>query len=179
MLVFDPAKFENYQALAERHKSNTQKNRKISQEDWNSYMTKCYPPPEKPKCYPPPEKPKILFVRPKLKLRLHFDGAIFYQYFPFHNTPYDVLKFLVKFTNAYPLLVKSICRQKIVDGYADDVIQLITKYLPPFQLNVKYCLYTKSRSLHNDLQTRLKDAIRYESGNDISNHSNIYFRQLR
>ena len=168
MLIFDPAKFEKHQSLAEWYKKRTQENRKISQEDWDNYMIKCFP---------LPEKAKIQFIRPKLMLRVHFDGAIFYQGFSCHHTPYDVQKFLEKFTNVYPLLVKSICRQKIVDGCAEDVIQLITKYLPPFDPNAQFSLYTKSRSLHNDLQTSLLDATRYKSCYDYRNHSNIYFKQ--
>ena len=169
MLVFDPAKRENYLALAGRHKSYTQKNRVISQEDWETYISRNYP---------QPDKFVIQIVRPTFSpanLRIHFDGAIFLEGFSYHNhTMYDVVKFLVKFTNVYPLWVKSVCRQKLFDSCVDDVIQLITEYLPPFDPNGPFVLVTHSGRPYN-MHQRLLDATHNTA---YRNHSNIYCRYL-
>ena len=132
------------------------------------------------KSFPQPDKPEIQFIRappsPPAKLRIHFDGAIFYEAFSYReNTLIDVINFLVKSTKAYSLWVKSICRQKIVGDYAGDVIQSISKYLPPLVTNIPLSVCTRSKNLHNDLHTKLLDATRHHH---FCNHSNIYFKQI-
>jgi len=45
--------------------------------------------------------------------------------------------------------VKSVCRQKLFDSCVDDVIQLITEYLPPFDPNGPFVLVTLSGRPYN------------------------------
>ena len=137
--------------------------------DWETYISRNYP---------QPDKFVIQIVRPTFSpanLRIHFDGAIFLEGFSYHNhTMYDVVKFLVKFTNVYPLWVKSVCRQKLFDSCVDDVIQLITEYLPPFDPNGPFVLVTHSGRPYN-MHQRLLDATHNTA---YRNHSNIYCRYL-